>query len=197
MPVTVPVLGKVSYEPIAYAYGESGHAVPEIDHVPEKASQTFKLGAPVVLNGGYLQECAFGGAELVYGVTAEEGQNLASDGVGTDGTSEGKARNQTNSKIIPYGSRMKDGKTKVYKADGINIFSIALKVGQVFAQSMVGTTYGLVKDGTTGFWYLDNTDTSGDNAVATVVGADTSYQNDATHGARVFFQFISTKRFFV
>ncbi len=199
MPVTLPVVGKVSYEPIRFVYGETGNSMPAIFHVGEKASATFKLGAPLTLTGGngYLLECTFAGADIVYGVAVEPGQNLSSDGVGIEGTTEGTAQNQVNSKVVPFGSRVKDGKAKVLAADAESVFSIALKSGQVFTQAMIGQNYGITKDATTGFWYLDNTVQAGNSQVATVVGVDPSCANTAADGSRVYFRFVSTKRFFV
>ncbi len=185
----------VSYEPIKLVRQMNGLGFPSMERASEAATQTFLTGAPLVLSGGHLQECAFGGAEVVYGVSAEPGHNLTVAGTKEEGYSEGTAPNQASSKIIPHGAWPKDGLIGVYRADGNNIFSIALKAGQVFTQAMVGTTYGITKDAG-GYWYLDNTDVAGDNAVATCIGVDDSAPNTATGGARVFFQFISTLRFF-
>lgn len=196
MAVTVPVLGAVNYEPVNAAYVTPGSTtVPETRRIPEKATQTFKQGVPLVLNGGYVQEAAFGSAELVIGFSQEPGHNLASDGVGAAATVNlGAARNMPSSVIIPVGAWFSDGTCGVYIAGSINVFSIALKAGQVFTQAMVGATYGLTKDGTTGYWYLDNTDTTGDNAVAEVIAMDSSSPNTTTDGCRVFFRIIPSKR---
>jgi hypothetical protein len=185
----------VAYEPIKCVRTLSGLGFPSMERVGEVAAQTFVLGAPLVLNAGNLQECTFGGAEIVYGVSAEPGHNLTTANTAEEGYSEGHPQNQSSGKIIPHGAWPKDGKVGVYRADAQNIFSIALKAGQVFTQAMIGTTYGIVKDAS-GYWYLDNTDVAGDNVVATVIGNDDSAPNTVAGGARVFFQFISTLRFF-
>lgn len=192
-------LGKVSYEPIKAVRLLSGLGMPAFERVPEAATQTFKTGVPLVLSGGNAQEAAFGGAEVIYGVSAEPGHNLTVAATAEQGYSEATPPNQASAKTIPVGAWTKDGRCGVYRADGNTIFSIALKAGQVFTQALIipGTKYGLVKDGTSGFWYLDNTDTAGDNAVAEIVGNDDSAPNTVADGARVFFRFTSTLRAFV
>jgi hypothetical protein len=196
MSVTIPTIGAVNYEPVNAAYVTAGGThVPETRRLPEKAGKTFKQGVPLVFNGGYVEEATFGSAQLVIGFSQEPGHNLASDGVSNDAVvNHGAARNMPSSKIIPVGAWFSDGRCGVYIANSLTVFSIALKAGQVFTQAMVGGTYGLVKDNTSGFWYLDNEDTSGDNAVAEVIGVDSSAPNTASGGARVFFRIIPSKR---
>jgi len=181
----------MAYEPIAAVRVDSGLGFPQMDRAPEAASKTFKQGVPLVLASGYLQEAAFSGAEIVYGVSSESAHNLSVAGTATD-LSEGAPINQPSAKIIPVGAWMRDGNVGFYAANGRTVFSIKLKDTQTFSQALIaaGTLYGLTKDGTSGFWYLDTTDTSGDNAVARLVGVD---PNDNT---RVYFQFDSTKRYF-
>lgn len=192
-------LGAVNYEPVNAAYTTAGGSgVPQMIRYPEKASSTYKQGVPLVLNGGYVQEAAFGSAELVLGFAIEPAHNLTGDGVADGGYSEGTARNMPSSKITPFGAWIKDGKNGVYIANGQTVFSISLKAGQTFTQALLvpGTLYGLTKDNTTGFWYLDNTDTSGNNAVAELIGVDPSAPNTVADGARVFFRITSSKRVF-
>lgn len=192
------VLGQVAYEPIQIWRVDQGAGFPQMQRALESATQTFKPGVPLTLSSGYLIEAAFSSADIVYGISAEPAHNLAVSGTAEQGTSEGTAQNQTSSRIIPAGAWMKDGKVGVYQANAKNIFSISLKAAQVFTQALIvnpATLYGLTKDSTTGFWYLDNTDTSGNNAVAVLLGVDPSCPNTAAGGCRVFFQFAATKRF--
>lgn len=188
----------VSYEPIkAIKTLAGGTAFPAMGKFPEAASKTFKIGVPLTLSGGYLQEAAFSGADIVHGISSEAAHNLASAGTAQD-LSEGTPPNQTAAVITPIGAWMRDGNIGEYLADGRTVFSIMLKDGQVFTQSLVAnaTLYGLTKDNTSGFWYLDNTDTSGNNAVAILLGVDPSSPNTVTLGARVFFMFDESKRYF-
>jgi hypothetical protein len=82
-------------------------------------------------------------------------------------------------------------------ANGLTVFSIALKTGQVFTQALIiaGTLYGLTKDATSHFWYMDTTVTSGNSAVANLIGVDPSSPNTAAGGTRVFFQFAEASRY--
>lgn len=188
----------VSYEPIKLVKTLGLSGFPAGGREAEGASKTFKMGVPLVLSSGLLQEAAFGGAEIIYGVSQEAAHNLTTANTAEQGTSEGTPPNQASARIIPVGAWMKDGKIGYYAADGQNVFSIMLKDGQVFTQAMIAasTFYGLTKDGTSGFWYLDNTDTSGDNAVAVVIGLDSSSPNTVAGGARVWFQFKPALRYF-
>lgn len=191
-------LAPVSYEPIkAVRTLGSAAAFPAAIRSPEAASQTFKIGVPTRLVSGYIQECTFVGADIVYGISSEGAHNLAVAGTAQD-ESEGTPQNQPNAIITAVGAWPRDGLIGEYMANGLTVFSIALKAGQTFAQTLIvaGTLYGLVKDNTSGFWYLDNTVTSGNNAVAELIGVDPSSPNTATGGTRVFFQFASSKRYF-
>lgn len=212
MPITNFVLGTVSYEPIKAIETVAGHgSVPRMFRTPEKNGLTTQIGVPMILSGGFLQEASFVAADVVYGISTEPGHNLTTSGVGTTGLSEYSAPNQPSSLIIPIGSHMRDGNIGVYAADALNVFSAAVKyttlpnpannvagVSQVFQQSMIqaGVFYGLVKDATSGFWYVDLTVTNGNNAVVQLVGVDPSSPNDGVNGTRVFFQFKPAQRFF-
>lgn len=199
MPITVPVLGKVSYEPIKpYQVTAAGSGFPHMRRMPEDAGETFKMGVPLALEGGFLREADFTGDTIIVGFSTEPGHNLAADGVAEQGTSEGTAPNQASSKIIPVGAWMKDGNCGVYIADDSTIFSIALKAASVFTQALLiaGTFYGIAKDATSGFWYLDDADTSGNNAILELLGMDPSSPNTAADGARVLVKVKPAARYF-
>lgn len=201
MAISTPVLGAVSYEPIkAVRISGAGSAVPASRRVAEVAALTSKQGVPLTLSaGGYLAEVDFTtNPDVVFGVSQEPGHNLAASGTSSGGLSEGTPPNQPAAAIIPVGAHLKLGDIGVYIADGQNVFSIALKTGQVFTQNLLlnGTYYGLTKDATSGFYYLDVTDVGGDNAVALLLGVDDSSPNDGVNGTRVFFQFKASQRYF-
>lgn len=193
------VLGQVAYEPIKLYRADQGLGFPAMSRYPEGATQTFKMGVPLTLAAGYLQEAAFGAAEIIYGVSAEPGHNLTASGTAQE-LSEGVPPNQPSAVTTPVGAWIRDGKIGLYQANDHNIFSISLKATQTFSQALIvnpATLYGLTKDGTTGFWYLDTADTAGDNAVAILIGMDPSSPNTSAGGCRVFFKFAPTKRFFI
>lgn len=206
-------IGAVSYEPIKASYVLSSQGVaPALTRVFEDALQTYKLGVPVRLVGGFLRECAFTGADVVYGVSSEQAHNYTVAGGGAtfglppifppsielNDTAAGPPPNQPNAVVTPMGAAPRDGQCGNYNANGQTIFTVALKLGQVFTQALLvpGTLYGLTKDATSGFWYMDTTVTSGNSAVANLIGLDGSSPNDAVLGARVFFQFASSRRAF-
>lgn len=186
----------VSYEPIKAIRTLNGVGLPAMLRVEEGASKTFKLGVPLTLSSGQVQECAFGGSELVYGVSAEAGHNLTTAGTSEPAYSEGVPPNQASAKIIPVGAWPRDGKCSLYVANSQTIFSAMLKDGQVFTQAMVSATrYELEKDGTSGFWFIDNTNTgTNDEHAVNIVGVDPNL-NSATLGARVYFQFNVNARY--
>lgn len=192
------VLGQVSYGPIQIYNTIQGLGFPAMIRQREDATQTFKMGVPTKLVSGYIQECAFSAADVVYGVNAEKSHNLAAAGTAQD-LSEGTPQNQPSAITTPVGAWIRDGKIGLYQANGNNVFSVSLKTGQVFTQALVlgpATLYRLIKDGTTGFWYLDNTLTGGNAGVANLLGMDPSSPNTTTGGCRVFFQFAEAQRAF-
>lgn len=192
------VLAPVTYEPIkaVRVISSQGNA-PQLFRVPEDASQTFKLGVPCRLVSGYVEECTFGGADIVYGISAEPAHNLASAGTLQD-ENEGSPPNQPSAVTTAVGAWIRDGNIGLYGANGQTVFSIALKSGQTFTQALLiaGTFYGITKDATSGFWFLDNTVTGGNSAVANLLGVDPSSPNTAAGGSRVFFMFAESKRYF-
>lgn len=197
MPTTP--LAPVSYEPIkAVRVLSSQAATPALVRAPEAASQTTQVGVPLRLVSGYVQACTFAGADIVYGVAAEPAHNLTTAGTAQN-ESEGTPPNQPSAITTAVGAWIRDGNQGTYMANGQTVFSIALKAGQVFTQALLlpSTLYGIVKDTASGFWYLDNTITTGNGAVAELIGYDASSPNTVTGGTRVFFIFGSTKRFFV
>lgn len=195
----MPVLGAVTYEPIKAVRLLGGLGFPAMSRHAESASQTFKLGVPLVLSDGYVEEWDGVSDVDIFGVSSEPGHNLTTDGTAKQ-LSEGTPPNQASAVTIPVGAWVRDGLCGYYAADGRTVFSIAVKTGEVFTAAMVSETtlYGLTKDATTGFWYLDPTDTAGNNAIAKVLGLDptTPNPNSATNGSRVLFQFSLANRYF-
>lgn len=197
------VLAPVSYEPIkaVRTLGSQG-STPPMSRTPEDSAQTFQLGVPIMLNAsGFADELSTGAANIVYGVSGEPAHNLTVAGQPLN-LNEKAPPNQPSAVTTPVGAWPRDGNIGYYLADGITIFSIALKVGQVFTQALIQpsgtavTLYGLVKDATSGFWYLDNTITGGNAGVAILIGLDSASPNTVAGGARVFFQFAQSRRAF-
>ncbi len=195
------VLGQVAYEPIKIWNASQGLGFPASRRVPEAATQTFKQGVPLTLTitaDGFLREASFAAADIIYGISQEAGHNLATSGVAQQ-ESEGTPNNQPLAVTTAPGAWPKDGLIGLYEANGNNIFSISLKVAQVFTQALIvnpATLYRLIKDTASGFWYLDNTLTGGNAGVAILLGVDSSCPNTVAGGCRVFFKFAEAARFF-
>jgi hypothetical protein len=208
-----PVLSPISYEPIkaVQVLSQQG-ATPAALRTPEAAIQTFNIGVPIRLVAGYTQECTFGAADTVYGVSSERAHNYTNAGGGVtfglpytippsvelNEPASSPPPNQPSAVVIPMGAAPRDGQLGLYEANGQTVFSIALKVGQVFTIGLLipGTLYGLTKDGTSTFWFLDTTVVGGNSGVASLIGMDPNSPNDGVNGTRVFFQFASARRAF-
>lgn len=210
MPAT---LAPVTYEPVkAVRVLSQQGALPQLQRFAEDATQTFQVGVPIRLVSGYIQECTFSGADILVGFSSEKAHNYASAGGGVtfglppiipqstdlNEPASGPPPNQPNATVIPIGAALRDGQMGAYCANGQTVFSIALKATQVFTVALMipGTLYGITKDGTTGFWYLDNTVTSGNSAIANLIGVDPSCPNTSAGGSRVFFTVAAAKRMF-
>lgn len=148
----------------------------DLVYLPEGATQTFKAGAVLRAVSGQARIAdtadPWSAADIVLGVAAEPGKNLTTAGTDEMGYSMGAPPNQTSAKTIPAGAPYKSGYTGFWPANGTNIFRASLLSGQVFSNALVipGTFYAVKYDSTSGFFYIDPTDTSGNNAVAEIVG---------------------------
>lgn len=184
----------MGYGPIQLAHSSGQEQA--IFHWQEAASQTFKEGCPLRISSGNAVagdvDDPWAAADVVLGISAEAGKNLTTAGVEETGASYATPRNQANAKTIAVGSPFKITTVMFYRADGLNVFRASLKDGEVYTQALIipGTYYALKYDATTGYWFVDNTDTSGNNAVAEIVGpvdGDTS---------KVLFKFKASQRYF-
>lgn len=193
-------LSPVSYEPMKAVRVASSSATPAMRRTAENATQTYALGCPTMLSGGYVTEWTTTVSNTIYGVSSERAHNYTSAGIAVDLTdpAAGPPPNQPAALTTPIGAAPRDGLAGVYEANGLTVFSIALKLGQVFTQGLLipGTLYGLTKDATSGFWFMDTTVTGGNSAVATLLDVDDTCPNDAVYGCRVFFQFAAARRAF-
>lgn len=166
--------------------------------IPEKATQTFKLGVFVQLNAGFVQQ--WDGATYtngILGVSLIPASNLASNGLGAPGVfgqvtgniaiqTYGSVINQPNAVNIALGTPVTDGRTLVAIANSDTIFEIQCDAssGAVYTltQANVGTQYGVTIDAG-GTMYLDiGKTTVGTNTCVQVVGLnpiDTGTNNRA------------------
>lgn len=185
---------------------EKAGTTPYTSAQPEKAGQTFAFGTPVQLSGGYVQ--AWDGATVtagILGIAESFGLNLASNGLGAPtppfggitGTGAiqtyGSVPNEPNAVNIALATPISDGRTLYMEPNQDNIFQALFdnSAGNVAAdwtptQADLGVNYGLTKDATKPYWYVDKNKT-GANAVLQIVGLPAgSYAN-----APVNFVFLS------
>lgn len=157
----------------------AGTSNPTMRRLPEKAGQTFLIGTPVRVEAasGFLianPAIVSVATAIVAGIAAEFGHNLAASGVGASLT-YGSVQNQSAAVLIPVGAPLSDGQCGLTVATDENIF-IGLLGGSVTdadgttAQTDVGAIFGLTKDATTNYWYVDKdiTTTAGGACVEVV-----------------------------
>ena len=159
---------------------------PLTESIPEQASQTFKQGAPVQLNAGYVK--IWDGTTVTAGIVGVANQfasNLASSGqgaplpfgqIGPPGAIQtyGSVPNEPSAVNIALATPITDGRTLVNLAASDTIFEAMCdaSTGSVYAptQASVGTFYGLTAD-SNGYWYVDlGKTTVGTNTVVQCVG---------------------------
>jgi hypothetical protein len=97
----------------------------------------------------------------IAGFSQEAASNLSTSGIAQTQNLTNKVPNQTNAVITPIGAPPNDGNCGVQLA--IPQASFQAKFGDssdntlaVLAQAQVSGIFGLTKDATTGFWYVDN-----------------------------------------
>lgn len=100
------------------------------ERLPEKASGTWKVGAPLVFNSGYVEEAGTAPSTVRF-IAAEDGHNG-----GTDGAEY--------CLVWPIGS------DDIWEASFEDSLAIADN----------GGNYGIVKDATSGYWYVDDGDSA-------------------------------------
>lgn len=185
--------------------------------VAEKSGQTFKVGVPVQLSTGFIQQ--WDGTTLtnaIAGFSLIPGSNLATNGLGVPGAfgqigppgsiqTYGNVPNQPSAFNIAVGAPITDGRTLLESAVDNNIFEATFdsSTGTVAAnytptQAMIGTQFGLTVD-TSGQFYVDNgKTTAGTNTVVVMVGINpidqTAIGGIYIVNARVRFQVLSAAR---
>lgn len=174
--------------------------------VIEEATQTFKIGTPVMVKAadGGIQawDGTAGAGHLIAGVSYEAASNLASTGLGAPLPNQpvvglgaaltfGNVQNESSAKNIPHGAPLNDGRVGFFVGAADTIFSATFgNAGNLAtpANTDVGVQYGMTIDSGSNFWYVDKSKT-GAAAVVLVVGLD--LRDASAAGARVLFQFIA------
>jgi len=152
-----------------YAIRHGGEAVAPVRRMFEKATQTFLQGTPVQIDvagatGFIIAAPTIAGVTNVFlGFAQEPGHNLTTSGVGTSGITYGAGTipNQPSAILLAGGGPIIDGTVGVYSADDQVEFvgtygDSSNNALAVLAQAQVGAIFGLTKDATNLFWYVDN-----------------------------------------
>jgi len=161
---------------------------PDTVGIPEKASQTFPSGAPVMLSTGYV--AIWNGTTYINGILGFSNipaSNLASNGAGAPGVfgqitgnqaiqTWGSVPNQPNAVNISLGTPMTDGRTLVLLAQSDSIFEAQVDAssGTTYAltQANIGQQFGLTLDAG-GTCYIDIAKTTvGTNTAVIVIGVN-------------------------
>jgi len=159
----------VAYQPMKAARTLGGLDIP-LESLPEGASKTFKAGAVVVYSSGGISEASNDpSTAVIVGVACQDGQNLSSLGVANTPP--------------PYTSP----NTLVALAmPGVIFEANCDDTTQTLAltQAMVGGQFSIEKDGSSGLWFIDQSDAG--NKVVTIVALKDAV---GTVNGRVYFVF--------
>ena len=152
-------------------------------NIGEAASQTYLGGTPIALSSG--NYAAWGGANpaglpVILGVAIQGGQNLSTAATAQHGNF-GSVPNQSSAKNLyfsgPVDAAGVGGAGNPYYTWGNGNRFTALfgnnGASATPAITDVGVYYGLTKDATTGYWYVDkNKATQGTSTAVRIVGLD-------------------------
>lgn len=138
-----------------------------IMRLKEKASNTQLQGTPCFVDttGFCLERTAIDdGTKVVAGITLEIASNLTTSGVPKTLT-YGSVQNQSSAVNIPMGAPLEDGTLGFYVANSNSLFSGKTDTAHLLAQTDIGgiagtSLFGITKDATTGFWFVDTTITA-------------------------------------
>jgi hypothetical protein len=173
----------------------------------EEAAQTFLIGTPVSIASGDGGIQAWDGTTLnaaqgsITGVSYEAASNLSTTGKGAPAPFQGlsgpgsaitfgSVPNEPSAVNIPHGAPINDGRVGFISGVADNVFSAAFgdtAVATTPAATDVGLTYGLTKETSSGFWYVDKGKTSTSSAVQ-VMALDP--RDTPAAGSRVLFTFL-------
>jgi len=183
---------------VARRVGQSAQGNAYERRLSEKAAQTFLIGTPVAIDPatGFVYECpaiVSVATAVVAGVSVENASNLTTSGVPKTITLPNAPQNQPSAVIIPGGVPPNDGTVGFVVADDATEF-IGVLGGSVtdadgtIAQTDLGALFGLTKDATTNYWYVDKDKTTAAGGWCVVI---TGFVDPVgtLHG-RVIFRFI-------
>jgi hypothetical protein len=153
---------------LVYKVNTSNGAFARMERLAENAGETALNGVPVLLTSGYVGESPTinDGTDFILGFSTEPFSNLSSDGVAKTLT-YGHVQNQPDAVNIPIGAPINDGTIGVEIAtDNVEFIGMLATTGPAsvaLAQADIGAVYGLTKNATTGYWFVDK-------AITTIAG---------------------------
>lgn len=181
----------------------------------EEATQTFKIGTPVMIktaDGGIQAWDGTTGTAFTFasatvggivGIAYEAASNLSATGSGAPSPNQpfagvgavagtfGSVPNQSSAKNIAHGAPINDGRVGfVLNQPNVTWAATFGNAGNTAtpAATDVGKQYGLTIDSGSNFWYVDKSKaTPGTNTVVTVVSLD--FRDTPGAGTRVIFTF--------
>lgn len=163
--------------PIIQIKTQGANTGPVDANPPEAATQTFKAGTVVALDGsGNLIAWAGvnpAGVAVLAGISQVAGASLTVAGTAKTLTS-GSVPNQSSAVNIPEGAPPNDGHSLIYTGSDVNVFAGTFGNGgstATPAASDVGVHYGLTLDSGSNYWYVDkNKSVVGTSTAVQVVG---------------------------
>jgi hypothetical protein len=129
--------------------------MPTIQRLPENNNSVAKMGVPIALTSGYVDQSAAitDNNNMFIGFSTEYGKNRAADGV-AETAHYGSVINQANAVNIAVGTPMDDGNMGVLMAAPGVRFMGALTSANNIAAAQLGATMGLTEDANN-YWYVD------------------------------------------
>lgn len=170
---------------------------PTIRRLAEKATQTFKSGAVVLVEAasGFLIESApiVAVGVRIAGIASEFGHNQTTSGVAKEDTAYGSVQNQPLATLIAPGGRPNDGKAAVYMATEDTIFLGKVRDADSLVVTDIGLIFGLTKNAN-GIWEVDKSKATA--AAGAIVTIRELIDPVGTAGGKVLFQVNSANRQF-
>lgn len=167
-------------------------------NITEGATQTFKAGTPLEMSGG--NYIAWDGVApdqdpVILGISLQAGQNFAVAATPVP-SNYGSVQNQSSAvNVFGTGPVILAGQPFAVAGSG-NVFAGLFGnagASQLPATTDIGVYYGLTKDSTTGYWYVDKAKTADADVAVLITGLDpqtSSNLANITVNTRVLFNFI-------
>lgn len=169
-------------------------------NIGEAATQTFKTGTPLAMSSG--NYAAWGGSAptalpVILGISLQAGQNLATANTPVP-NNYGSVPNQSSAVNVFGTGPVVLGGQPFAQAGAGNVFAAlfgATGANYTPTTANIGVRYGLTKDSSTGFWYIDTDKTAANDVAVLITGIDpvtSSNLSNITSASRGLFTFLAT-----